>query len=190
MTVSWIVKAFVSLFACFLPPLFLPPQLWRVELSWPPYIWLDCRWGETRRSCRRRRRTIKGTAPPHSIPCVPTAVEHFGAVWSPRHGGEDRESFQWASPHSAPSSPSLCTLLIFPPSEDCRGSEMWEDEKSQPAVKPKSNIWAWNRREHLSAVDSLFSANIKSRCQREHEQEIALLVKGREKKNRKRLGKK
>lgn len=55
---------------------------------------------------------------------------------------------------------------------------MWEDEKSQPAVKPKSNIWAWNMRERLSAVDSLFSASIKSWCQSEHEQEIAPLVRG------------
>lgn len=33
-------------------------------------------------------------------------------------------------------------------------------------------------RERLSAVDSLFSASIKSRCQSEHEQEIAPLVRG------------
>lgn len=55
---------------------------------------------------------------------------------------------------------------------------MWEYEKSQPAVKPKSNIWAWNRRQRLSAVDCPVSASIKSWCQSEHEQEIASLERG------------
>lgn len=57
--------------------------------------------------------------------------------------------------------------------------DMWEDEKSQPAVKPKSNIWARNRRGCLSAVDSLFfPASIKSWRQSQHGQEIAPLVRG------------
>lgn len=38
------------------------------------------------------------------IPCIPTVLEHFVAVWSPHHSGEDWESFQWALPHSSPSS--------------------------------------------------------------------------------------
>lgn len=105
---------------------------------------------------------------------------------------KDWESFQRASPHSTPSSLHVYTSNIstpeknsplqsqvgLSPSEECSGSEMWEDEKSQPAVKPKSNSWVWNRGEHLSAVDSLFSAQIKSWCQHEHEQEIAPLVEG------------
>lgn len=105
---------------------------------------------------------------------------------------KDWESFQRASPHSTPSSLHVYTSNIstpeknsplqsqvgLSPSEECSDSEMWEDEKSQPAVKPKSNSWVWNRGEHLSAVDSLFSAQIKSWCQHEHEQEIAPLVEG------------
>lgn len=114
--------------------------------------WLQVRRRETQslsRDCSFNCCAIRGTIYPQFISCIPTVLEHFGTVWSLHESGEAWESFQWASPHSTPSSfpvytsnistPEKKTPLqshfVLSPSQDHSRSVILEDEKSRPAVK-------------------------------------------------------
>lgn len=122
----------------------------------------------------------------HTSPVYPPCASCVGTFWRCVVSARRRRRKLGVIPVSF-ASPlsfilSVCTLLIFPTQKNSPSSITgWslslpseEDEKSQQAVKPKSNSWVLNRGEHQSAVDS---AQIKSGCQHEPEQEIAPLCR-------------